>query len=328
MSTTPTTMIDYGSLLLGSRLRRLSDQLHAGVDQAYLAAGVSLSSRCFPVLFLLRDNGPTSITVLAAQIGQTHPAVVQLGRKMLAAGVVAEMSAPDDERRRLLALTDDGRQLMLRLQPVWQDIQAAVDVVCDQGADQLLAVLSRAESHLQANAFADMIAARKRVREREAVEIIDFAAADGKAHGTDYADDFKRLNIEWLERHFYVEALDHAILSQPRTAILAPGGAIFLARLNGAIVGTCALINSGDGKLELSKMAVTQDCQGLGLGRRLIERALAHFRASGASLLFLESNSKLQPALALYESVGFRHVARPETEAHYQRANVYMEFQP
>lgn len=321
------TLNDYGSLLLGSRLRRLSDQLHAGVDQAYVAAGVELSSRCFPILFLLRDNGPTSITVLAAQIGQTHPAVVQLGRKMLDAGVVAEMSAPDDERRRLLALTDDGRQLMLRLQPVWQDIQAAVDVVCDHGTEQLLAALGRAESHLQANAFADVIAARKRVRERESVEIIDFTDADENADGTDYADDFRRLNIEWLERHFYVEALDHAILSQPRTTILAPGGAIFLARLNGAIVGTCALINAGDGRLELSKMAVTQDCQGLGLGRRLIERALAHFRASGASLLFLESNSKLQPALALYESVGFRHVARPETEAHYQRANVYMEFQ-
>ena len=77
------TLQTYGSLMLASRLRRLSDQLYAGVDTSYLAAGVELTSRCFPLLLLLRDNGPTAITALAAQIGQTHPVVVQLGRKLL-----------------------------------------------------------------------------------------------------------------------------------------------------------------------------------------------------------------------------------------------------
>lgn len=46
------TLQTYGSLMLGSRLRRLSDQLYAGVDTSYLAAGVELSSRCFPLLLL------------------------------------------------------------------------------------------------------------------------------------------------------------------------------------------------------------------------------------------------------------------------------------
>ena len=48
---------------------------------------------------------------------------------------------------------------------------------------------------------------------------------------------------------------------------------------------------------------------------------------SGAPLLFLESNSKLHPAIRLYESSGFTHVARPAGDAHYQRADVYMEWQ-
>ncbi|CDG83323.1 bifunctional helix-turn-helix transcriptional regulator/GNAT family N-acetyltransferase [Janthinobacterium agaricidamnosum] len=313
------TLHNYGSLLLASRLRRLSDQLYAGVDLSYQAAGVALSSRCFPLLFLLRDNGPTSITALAAQIGQSHPIVVQLGRKMLDAGVVTEMSSPTDERRRLLALSDEGRALMQGMQPLWADIQAAIDVLLSNNTDALLATLGRVESQLQASAFAELIAARKRAREQAALEIIDFQP--------EYAADFKRLNIEWLERYFYVEAIDDLVLSDPQTSILAPGGAIFLARLHGAIVGTCALIDAGDGKLELSKMAVTPACQGLGVGRRLLERALAAYRASGAALLYLESNSKLQPALALYESAGFMHAQRPPSEAHYQRANVYMEWQ-
>ena len=120
----------------------------------------------------------------------------------------------------------------------------------------------------------------RRQRERAAVEIIDYA--------DQYAPDFKRLNIAWLERYFYVEALDDKVLSDPQRSILDAGGQIFLARLYGKIVGTCALIRAGEASIELSKMAVTPECQGLGIARRLIERAFDAFEPSGAKLLFLE----------------------------------------
>lgn len=313
------TLQTYGSLMLASRLRRLSDQLYAGVDASYLAAGVEFTSRCFPLLLLLRDNGPTAITALAAQIGQTHPVVVQLGRKLLDAGVVVEMPDAKDERRRLLALSDAGLALLRDMTPLWDDVRAAVDAVFEQGTPQFMALLERAEARLHAQGFGETIAACRRQRERAAVDIIDYEAR--------YAADFKRLNIEWLERYFYVEALDDKVLSDPQSSILDAGGQIFLARLDGRIVGTCALIRAGGDALELSKMAVTPACQGLGIARRLIERAFDAFELSGATLLFLESNSKLQPAIALYESSGFVHVARPAGEAHYQRADVYMEWQ-
>lgn len=313
------TLQTYGSLMLASRLRRLSDQLYAGVDASYLAAGVELTSRCFPLLLLLRDNGPTAITALAAQIGQTHPVVVQLGRKLLDAGVVVEMPDAKDERRRLLALSDAGLALLRDMTPLWDDVRAAVDAVFEQGTPQFMALLERAEARLHTQGFGETIAACRRQRERAAVDIIDYGAR--------YATDFKRLNIEWLERYFYVEALDDKVLSDPQSSILDAGGQIFLARLDGRIVGTCALIRAGGDAFELSKMAVTPACQGLGIARRLIERAFDAFEASGATLLFLESNSKLQPAIALYESSGFVHVARPAGEAHYQRADVYMEWQ-
>lgn len=309
----------YGSLMLASRLRRLSDQLYVGVDTSYLAAGVELTSRCFPLLLLLRDNGPTAITALAAQIGQTHPVVVQLGRKLLDVGVLVELPDVKDERRRLLALSDAGQVLLRNMAPLWDDVRAAVDTVFDHGTPQLMASLDRAEARLQSQGFGETIAACRRQRERAAVEIIDYAAQ--------YGADFKRLNIAWLERYFYVEALDDKVLSDPQRSILDDGGQIFLARLDGKIVGTCALIRAGGDSIELSKMAVTPECQGLGIARRLIERAFDAFEASGAKLLFLESNSKLAPAIRLYESSGFTHVARPAGDAHYQRADVYMEWQ-
>jgi ribosomal protein S18 acetylase RimI-like enzyme len=142
-----------------------------------------------------------------------------------------------------------------------------------------------------------------------------------------YAADFKRLNIEWLEKYFYVEALDHQILSYPEVSILAQGGQIFFALFDHQVVGTCALIKSGD-SFELSKMAVTEKYQGLKIGRKLVLKAIEAFTQSACKQLFLESNSRLVPALKLYRQLGFKQMNNPKANYHYQRADVYMLYQP
>jgi len=93
-------------------------------------------------------------------------------------------------------------------------------------------------------------------------------------------------------------------------------------------VGTCALINAGHGRFELSKMAVTERHQGLGIGRRLLAAAIARFRKTRARELFLESSSKLQPALALYQASGFHHAPRPPGASHHRRSDVSMVYRP
>ena len=140
-----------------------------------------------------------------------------------------------------------------------------------------------------------------------------------------YRDDFKRLNIAWLERFFRVEPVDAEVLSNPERNILEPGGHILFARLGDEIVGACALIPEGPGRFELSKMAVDERHQGLGLGRKLLEAAIAKFKELDATELFLESSSKLGPAIRLYETSGFQHTPRPGA-SHYERADVYMVY--
>src|SRR5512146_701274 len=306
------TLHDYGSLLLGSRLRKVSEALYAGVDEVYRGAGVDLPSRCFPILFLLRDHGRLGISELAAKLGQTHPAVSQMSRKLLRHRVVKESPDPKDDRRRLLSLSPRGHGIMERLEPVWKAIAAAAaDLEADHPLSQHLTAVDRA---LETRGFAARI--RARLEDTGAVEIIPFERR--------YAADFKRLNIEWLEKYFRVEPVDEEVLSQP-ARILRGGGAIFLARYRGAIVGTCALLHAGEGRFELAKMAVTAGHQGLGIGRKLIEAAIAEYLARGARELFLESNSRLTPAITLYESAGFVHAPRP-VPSHYERADVYMVY--
>lgn len=135
---------------------------------------------------------------------------------------------------------------------------------------------------------------------------------------------FYRLNAEWLTKYYTIEPFDHEVLSNPQQHIIDPGGTILFAMLGDEVVGTCALMLDAPGVYELTKMAVTEAHQGLGLGRRLIEAAIDEFRRRGAQRLFLETNGKLQTAIALYRKVGFELQPNVKPGSHYARADIYM----
>lgn len=153
------------------------------------------------------------------------------------------------------------------------------------------------------------------------IRIVDYAAR--------WREDFARLNIEWLERWFTVEPIDREVLGDPETHILAGGGhVLFAVDADDRAVGTVALKRESEGVYELTKMAVMPEMRGAGVGRLLMHGAIKAFQARGGQELFLESSSKLAPALALYESVGFRHYPAPRPGSHYVRADVYMVWEP
>ena len=309
-----TSLHDYGPLLLASRLRKVSETMYAGVDDVYRSHDVALPSRCFPILFLLRDNGRLGISELAARLGQSHPAVSQMSRKLLDHGVVREWPDPEDDRRRLLSLSRRGTALMKRLEAVWRAIASAVQEL--EASHPLSAALTEVDRALVDQDFAQRIRSHLRRAEVAEVEVISFERK--------HRADFKRLNVEWLQKYFQVEPIDEAVLSRPE-AIIRKGGAVLLAKRRNEIVGTCALLKEGN-RFELSKMAVTEGYQGLGIGRRLLRAAIQEFVARSGGELFLETNSILAPAIALYESVGFAHEGRPAGPSTYARSNVYMVY--
>lgn len=135
-------------------------------------------------------------------------------------------------------------------------------------------------------------------------------------------DAFRALNLEWLERHFRVEPADKVMLEKPE-ALIAEGGAIVYATLEGEVVGCCALKHHGGGVYELTKMAVTPRRRGLGIGRRLGEAVIDRYRELGGARLFLETHDGLRPAVRLYQSLGFAN-AETGVESPYARSNVFM----
>src|SRR3984957_6056151 len=137
---------------------------------------------------------------------------------------------------------------------------------------------------------------------------------------------FRTLNEEWITRYFTLEKMDRETLGDPENMILRKGGHIFMGFLGRQAVGCVALIPMGDGVYELSKMAVSPELRGLGIGRRLLQHAVTQAKRIGAKSLFLGSNSRLENAVHSYEAIGFRHgPAEGVPEMPYVRANVFME---
>lgn len=139
----------------------------------------------------------------------------------------------------------------------------------------------------------------------------------------DLKDEIKTLNLEWLKKHFKVEAKDALMLSDPQGEIIDKGGMIFYAKYNGKIVGTVSLLKIDEITFELSKMAVTDGVQGLGIGQKLLEHCLKIAKQKGIKKLLIYSNRKLSSALYLYQKFGFKEV--PLEEGIYERADIKME---
>jgi putative acetyltransferase len=132
------------------------------------------------------------------------------------------------------------------------------------------------------------------------IEIIDYS--------DEYANDFKQLNLEWLNKYNLAEAYDLEIINDPKKTILNNGGFIYLAKFMDNIVGTAGLANEGNSVFELVKMGVAPAFQGRGIAKMLIEKCLNKARELKAKKIFLYSNSQLITAITLYKKYGFVHV--------------------
>ncbi|MEO5559056.1 MAG: bifunctional helix-turn-helix transcriptional regulator/GNAT family N-acetyltransferase [Dokdonella sp.] len=307
-------------LALGSRFKAVSESLYAIANATYRANGIDLDAHWFPVLRYLQVKGPASVTEIATAIGQSHPAVSQLASKLRKKGWLTRRTDRSDARRGVLELSLEAERKLDRLGLVWCAIRRGAGAAATRGYGSLLDTLAAFEADIASGELAaDILVRHERLR-AASVQILPYQPP--------LANHFERINTEWLERYFSVEAVDRAMLADPQTHVLDRGGTIVFAQLDGEVIGTCALLKESPGVYELSKMAVETGFRGVGAGRKLLDAAIAEFHKRRGKTLFLESNAKLKPALTLYESAGFVHQPAPRPGSHYARADVYMIYRP
>jgi len=157
---------------------------------------------------------------------------------------------------------------------------------------------------------------QKKQRTTKGVQIVNYTP--------DYQAAFRALNVEWISKYFIMEEADYNALDNPNSYILDKGGYIFMAIYEGKPIGTCSLVKMEDSEFdyELAKMAVSPVVQGKGIGQLLGATIIEKAKALGGKTLFLESNTKLKPAIRLYQKLGFQKI--PQFSSVYERSNIQM----
>ena len=139
----------------------------------------------------------------------------------------------------------------------------------------------------------------------------------------EYRNDFIRLNREWIESYFKIEASDVETFSHVDD-IVEQGGQIFLAITDdGEVAGCCALKHHPEKQsYELAKMAVSPHHQGKHIGHQLGEAAIEYAKKQGIDSIYLEGNTRLKASIALYRSLGFVEI--PLQGNAYERCDILM----
>lgn len=285
--------------------------------RVYRDSGVAFEPKWFPVYYYLSHVGPSAVTDIARGLGISHPSVNQIAKEMIAADLVAAYKDTSDKRKRVLALTKVGKSRLADLELVWRDIRAALGELLEETQVDFLGYVETIERALDHRDFHQRFLDRYQPTS-DTVEVVGWRASFGEA--------FRQLNEEWIVEYFEMEDADRRMLEDPDGYVIAGGGEVLIARdrADGAILGTCALINRGDGTGELAKMTVAKAARGRGIGKLIARAVVLKAREMGFSRLYLETNSRLAPALGLYRQLGF--VRKPSPfQSDYSRADVYME---
>jgi DNA-binding MarR family transcriptional regulator/N-acetylglutamate synthase-like GNAT family acetyltransferase len=253
---------------------------------------------------------------IAERIGQTHAAVSQVVKDLVKHELVSVQRGEADQRRSVVTLTEEGAAVWPTLQQQTADVRQANEALLAETRHNLWLAIGEMEYALSRQSMATRAKTVRDARMAGEVRLLDY-----QPH---YQPDFKRLNVRWIEQYFRVEEADLKALDHPDEYILQRGGHILLAEYQGQIIGTCALLKMDDSTYELAKMAVSPTVQGLGIGFRLGQAAIDKARNLGAKKLYLESNTKLMPAIQLYHKLGFQKTVAGQPSP-YERCNIQME---
>ncbi len=307
-----------GELALGSRLRRLSDQIMQQGLLIYQDRRIDFDPKWFPVFFVLSEEGSLGITEIAQRLGVTHPGVIKIAKELEQKGYLESVQDKEDRRRRVLSISEKGRMLLPELKATWDDIATCFSQLLQQQEHHLLAGITEIERNFQEKPLYKRVRNHRNERLLESVHIHDYRPEWGSY--------FKAYNYSWIEHYFSVEPIDIEVLENHQEKIIDTGGAILFAQIGTDIVGTCALKKAEPGVYELTKMAVTESAQGKQVGKKLGLAILERARNLGAQKVFLDSNRRLTPALQLYRRLGFIEVNYTTTgESEYQRSDIRME---
>ncbi|HSG67688.1 MAG TPA: bifunctional helix-turn-helix transcriptional regulator/GNAT family N-acetyltransferase [Bacteroidales bacterium] len=292
---------ELGPLALGTRIRNLGERLMKDMAKVYQEQNVDFEPRWFTFFQLILRRKEISVTEIARELNQSHPAAVQVVNALVRKKLVSTRVDNNDKRKRLVRLTRKGEKLTSELQPIWEDVFAVSNEILEESAPGLLSQILLVENALERKSTYERMQEKHMQRIKDSIEIFPYSQK--------FRLDFKRLNEEWLKEYLDISPHDKKILNNPEQEILRQKGEIMLMAQGDEIIGTYALQRTGKSTCELSKFTIHKAHRGRGLGVKMLTHALDHAKQRGFEYVLLLTHDKLTEATQLYSRMGFEKIS-------------------
>ena len=305
-----------GIMAIGSRLRRLSELITIESAAIFRMQEIDFEPRWFPVFYILSEVGPMHVTDLAQRIGQSHASVSQIAKEMERDDLLNKVRDKDDGRKSLLSLSEAGQDMASQMKDFYDDVYHGVADLLGEINHNFWVAMQEIETALERRSINERVLQQRKKRLRNEIRIVEYQPA--------YAAAFRDINVAWIETYFEMEQADYDALDNPDSYVLDKGGFIYVALLKEKPVGVVAMLKMPEDTYELAKMGVSTEAQGMGIGYQLGQAVIEKGRQVGAKRLYLESNTRLQPAIQLYYKLGFEKLTQ-SLPSPYKRSNIQME---
>lgn len=149
---------ELGTFTFASRLKRLSDRLKSEATTLYHHSGADFNDSWFLIGYMLSRQENLTVTEMANALGISRPAISQIASEMSKHRLISVRIDKTDKRRKILALTDTGRDAVETLEPVWRAIaECTEELINASGQDMLKAIDTVEQAIAERSLFARVV---------------------------------------------------------------------------------------------------------------------------------------------------------------------------
>ncbi len=310
-------LASLGTVGFSYRTRRLADRLADSGRRLYEALGVRLEPNWHALLLYLDRHGDVSVTEAAAALKVSHPSIIEMARRMEAKGLIATSPDPGDGRRRVLALSGEGRRALPGFKRLWSVIADELDDIIEATAgSDALGALATIEAQLDDQELDGRVRHRLEVHDRDdlrrrtpaRVAAMRPAAEDDREAVLHIARELVRS----ADTYAYAPDIEDDELWRYWCPPGAGRDAGFVAELDGQVVGIFVIRTNVPGPgahVANASYAVRADVRSIGLGRQMGKVSLSLAAELGyKAMQFNTVVSTNANAVHLWRSLGFRIV--------------------
>jgi DNA-binding MarR family transcriptional regulator/GNAT superfamily N-acetyltransferase len=290
-------------LFLGSRLKRLAEQMQSDVVLVAHRAGIPIQPGQYPLLVILDEQGPTTIGELARAMRMSQPAITKNAGRLEEAGLVTIGRGDTDRRQSTVSLSPTGQEALDRSKrTVWPLVEAAVKEVLEGLSGPFLNQITTIEERmatrsLNARAQANTVPNLQAAVDADVPAIVSLMNRAYRGTGTEAG---------WNSEADYIagDRTSEALLREEVAA--KPDAALLVWRTPEDVQGCVWLAPLSEGAWYLGSLTVDPRVQNAGLGRQLLAASEQWVRERGGREIRMTVVNVRDSLIAWYARRGFQ----------------------